>query len=221
MIGVLDANIFINKKINLLKYTKIITTPSIIAELKDNYTTMYFFIHSFNIETQDPLPFFIKKVCLINEEKNLMLSNADIEFVALSLQLTENKFNTWLCKESNYEILSDDNGVKQALKMLGVGMEIKEKVWKFRCYGCFKIFEKQIDFCSACGYNTITRVSIREENGVEKVNFKKGFVSRDKILKDKNGNEIKSEDQKEYAFFRKDKIRSQKKTQAAIKKAYL
>ncbi|KAM0687459.1 hypothetical protein COBT_001298 [Conglomerata obtusa] len=217
MIAIVDANIFIKKTLTLSQYTKLVTTPMIINELKDNHTVTYLSIIAFNLDIQEPLPSFVKTVAILNHEKNLLLSNADVELVALALQLSQNKFNTWLTRELNITCLSDDNGVKHALKMLGFGVDIKEKVWKFRCYACSKIYEKQVDFCRACGYNTITRVSVREENGKEVINVKKGYVIKHKEIKDKNGVIIKSEDQKEYTRMKKEQFKSQKKLQNSLK----
>lgn len=216
MIVILDANIFIAKTHNLASYKKIITTPSVIAELKDLDTILYATIHNFNIEIENPTKDFVEIVKQLNEDKNLLLSPADIDIVALTLQYASEKFNTWITNDTIYKCLSNDFGVKQALKHLGIDNEVQEKIWKFRCYCCYKIYNSKLDFCTACGYKTITRVSVRIENGKEIVNIKKGFVVKDKELIDKNGVVIKSEDQREYYWLKSDKRKAEKKAQRVL-----
>ncbi|KAM0677612.1 hypothetical protein BDAP_001757 [Binucleata daphniae] len=216
MYVILDANIFISKTHNLANYSKIITTQSVINELKDINTVLYTELYQYNIEIVKPEKKYIEIVQKLNVEKNLLLSIADVDIVALTLQYTSEKYNTWISKETQYKCISNDFGVKQALKHLGIDNEVQDKIWKFRCYCCYKIYDENMDFCKACGYKTITRVSMRIENGKEVPNIKKNYVVIDKEMKDKNGVAIKSEDQREYSRMKSDKKKTEKKAEKVL-----
>ena len=200
MIAIVDTNYFIAKKVTPEKFTKIIIPQSVFAEIKDEETRIYYSFKNYNLEISNPEEKTRQIVQKINHERNLALSHADIDVVALMLEHSDKKFNTWLSKDKyeDYICLSDDNGIKQALNILELADGIKEKKWKYKCHTCEASYDEKRDFCRKCGYNTITRMSYYE-NGNELVfNYKNGYVPKFRDIKDKKGNKIISEDQKEY-----------------------
>lgn len=106
-----------------------------------------------------------------------------------------------------------DNGVKNALNLFGLlnDTNYQDKVFKLRCYSCNKMYDHHVDFCSSCGYNTITRVSVIIEDGKEKILLKNNYVYRKKKpLKDRKGVELIAADQKEYIEYLNTKKRQEK-----------
>lgn len=210
MIAILDTNIFINRKVTT-NFSKLIITSYVLSEIKDEETRNYYQLQSYNIETRNPANFYIEIVSKLNQDKNLLLSIADISVVALTLEMHEERFNKWISREEEEIVcLTEDNGIKQALGCLNLVDSGVEKKWKFRCSTCFVLYDNNRDFCKECGYATVTRVSYHEVDGNVIVHLKKGYKNKEKLLKDRKGNRILSEDQKEYKMYLRDKRKEEK-----------
>ena len=77
--------------------------------------------------------------------------------------------------------LSKDNAVFNLVN----DTSYQDKKFKLRCYACTAMYDAHVDFCKHCGYNTITRVSVVNEDGKEKILFKKNYIPKPKIIKNK------------------------------------
>lgn len=209
MIGVLDTSYLINNKIIPSNITKLYTTDSVISEFK--HIKSLELLNNLNIPIEKTFieNSYIKIVNGINFEKNLKLSIPDIEIVALTLQLSEN--NTfWITKENIEKVddnkiicLTEDNGMKMALKLLGLSFlrdnSFNLRIYKYRCFACFKMYDEVKIFCKNCGHSTVTRISLRRnENGKYVCNFKKNYKYKENVLKDKKGKLIQSQDDRRY-----------------------
>jgi rRNA maturation endonuclease Nob1 len=224
MIAVIDASIFIKNKLHEYKFEVGYTPKSVFDELRDENTRSYLSIHQFQVEVLDPSDIFLNVVRKLNHEKNLLLSSADIDIVALTLQLGEKYSQEWITKENVNSIqqvvcLSEDNGVIAALKHLSLhaSRDVEEREWKIRCFTCHAIYDTVLHFCKKCGYNTLTRVRVSKTADGYKLHLKKNYNYKVKNIKDRNGEVIRSGDQKEYSLYLMDKKRDEKKLQKLMK----
>lgn len=205
MYAVIDTNIIIDREIEKFDFEKGFITQSILEEIKTDDLRQYLEIYMYKIEVKEPNEKYVEKVRQLQKEKNLLLSQADIDIVALTLEIKEyfieKKFDEWLTKENirnDVKCLTKDNGILNCLKILSQGSEGQSRDFMFRCGCCFTLFNEKLDFCKKCASNMISRVSVRRENGKIKVFLKKNFIYKKKIFKDKYGNILRSADQKEY-----------------------
>ncbi|EJW02840.1 hypothetical protein EDEG_02781 [Edhazardia aedis USNM 41457] len=199
MIAVLDTNILIKRDIDFSKYKQLYLPESVVRELRDEETRLFYEKHVAFIEVRNPRSLTVETVKRHNAKRNLLLSDPDIDVVALFVDLSNEMFDVWISSDSSKVVcLSDDNGIKQAVCELTKHQE-NIKIWKFRCYACYEIYDSFREFCAKCGYNSITRVSVRKEGDKEIVNMKKGYKLKDKSVMYKK-NEIRTEDQREYNF---------------------
>lgn len=208
MIAIADTNTFIKRNLNQYIYTAIYVPTLVHNEIIDKCTKEYF-SSFYNIEIKDPSNFNIEIVSKMQQSHNLMLSLADIHLLTLVLELNQ-RYDVWLSSKDSTVCLTEDKGILEGLTILGLSGGVQEKKWVFRCYTCFEIYEEKIEFCK-CGYQTITRISLREEKGKTVLNLKKNFRYRSKELMGKNGKVIISPDQREYHELKKERKREAKK----------
>lgn len=211
-IAVLDAAIFINKE--YITANKHITTQAVFDEIKDRESLDFLQSHFMDLTIRNPSEKYISKVQAKCTEMNSNMSLNDIGLVALTLELSEELSMEWITLD-NYKMTirchTHDNGVKSLLKAFYLGeYSLNERIYKYRCFTCFKIYEEPKDFCRSCGYKTITRVAIRKEGDKEIVCLKKDYVQKEKSIKDKNGKEIICEDTTEYQKYKKYMRRKQR-----------
>ncbi|KAL6121325.1 nob1 [Nucleospora cyclopteri] len=215
VIAVYDTNVFINREAGEVKITKGYVTTPVYEEIKDNKSVEYLQLNMINIEVRDARDEFIKRVNEIICGKNTLLSTADISVVALMLELHEEKFKTWIGPENaglQEEIvcITKDNGIRNVLAMLDLIETSATRIFKYRCYACCKLYEKDVDFCRECGYSTITRVSVIVEDGKERICLKRNYNAVPKQHKTNKGVIILSEDVPEYSKYRREKNRREK-----------
>ncbi|ELQ74599.1 putative RNA-binding protein Nob1p involved in 26S proteasome assembly [Trachipleistophora hominis] len=217
MIAVIDTNIIIQRKLSEYEFSKGFITPSILVEVRGEDLNSYLDLYAHKIEIVQPDEKYLKKVYDLQKEKNLLLSVADIEVVALTLQLNgalrRERLSGWITKENideKIECLSLDNGVQHCLRLLKCADKgtTSERDFMFRCVSCFSLYEEKLDFCKKCASNLITRVSVKKENGKIKLFLKKGFKMKKTELKDKYGNILHSEDQNAYKMHIREKSRT-------------
>lgn len=209
MIAILDTNSIINREIPMEGLKAAYITPSVDMELKDKQSIDYRQTYSFLITIRQPTEKYVKTVEDKIKGSLLFLSKTDIELVALTLEISEECNDQWI-DISNIDSVETvrcftrDNGMKNALSMFGLLNDpiFKEKKFKLRCYGCFKLFDTEVDFCNNCGYSTITRVTVIDTEEGEKVMLSKNYKPRAKELKF-DGIPIISADQKEYKAYLK------------------
>lgn len=217
MVRVLDANNIIHREIPAEGCEAMYTTSSVVGEIRDPDSKCYLESNIFRITVRDPKDEYIHQVRATIESALLYLSDTDIDVVALTLELSEHFCDEWVSTEnlnSDRTVVCNtrDNGMRNALNRLGLleAGQYMEKKFKLRCYACSTMYDKHVDFCSVCGYNTITRVTVVETDEGEKVMLKKNYVSRVKTLKGDNGVDIIAADQKEYIRLVKQRERAAK-----------
>lgn len=205
MVVVIDANNIIHREILANGVEMIYTTSSVVKEVKDEDSKQYLEANMFRITLRDPMDEYIEYVRKTISSELLYVSSTDIDVVALTLQLSEEIGNQWISADNINEdriirCITRDNGMRNVLNKLGLleAGEYVEKKFKLRCYACSKMYDRHVDFCKECGYNTITRVTVLQTDEGEKVMLKKNYMPRVKILKGDNGVEIIAADQKEY-----------------------
>lgn len=209
MIAILDTNSIICREIPKDGLTAAYITPSVEIELKDKQSIDYRQDYSFLITVRKPSEKYVKMVVEKIKQSFLFLSPTDIDIVALTLEISEEINNQWIGTENldsieTVKCFTRDNGMKNALSMLGLLNDpiFQERKYKLRCYGCFKVYDQQVDFCSKCGYNTISRVTVIDTDEGEKLLLSKEFSPKIRELKF-NGIPIVSADQKEYKEYLK------------------
>jgi len=213
---VLDANCIINKAIPASEIAEAFITSSVLEEIKDRASVEYLHMHGFLVTERNPKDEYVKLVLERTKDRLLYLSSTDIEVVALTLEISEELEGCWISAENINDLpavlcLSKDNAVINALNMFNLinDTSYQDKKFKLRCYACTAMYDSHVDFCKHCGYNTITRVSVVNEDGKEKVLLKKNYTFKPKIIKNAKGVPIISADQKEYAEY----LNQQKKAQ--------
>lgn len=213
MIAIVDTCYFLKRGPFNQSITKLFVTSSVIKELKNEESKEYFNLYKYMIEIREPSEKYIKFVQEYICKKMLNLSYTDIEIVALTIEINEVYSCTWIDSTNINSIeevicLTMDNGIKQCLRYLNLYDDINfaSKIYKLRCFGCFSMYDEKLDFCKKCGLNTLTRVSVlQNENNNGTVLLKKNYKFKPKILLDKKGVELKSLDQREYIHFLKTK----------------
>lgn len=206
-IYVLDSGAFIKKQI----FTgKIYTTETVLREIKDKITVDFIEQHYIDINVIYPDENTVKSVIDLIKPLNTNLSTTDIEVISLTYQLYNKYCGDWITPENinnveTVKCITYDNGIKSVLDYLGLSdyFENNDKYFKYRCFGCFKIYETNLDFCKACGHKTVTRVAFIKVEGKEIMCLRKNYTHKVKVIKDAKGNEIKSEDIPEYAKYKK------------------
>lgn len=213
---VLDANCIINKAIPASEIAEAFITSSVLEEIKDRASQEYLRMHGFLVTERNPRDEYVRLVLERTKDRLLYLSSTDIEVVALTLEISEELEECWISAENISNLpavscLSKDNAVINALNMFNLinDTSYQDKKFKLRCYACTAMYDSHVDFCKHCGYNTITRVSVVNEDGKEKALLKKNYTFKPKTIKNAKGVPIISADQKEYAEY----LNQQKKAQ--------
>ena len=140
-----------------------ITTNSISAELTPggrDYRSFNFLIEK-GLLIRDPSSKSIEFAISVSKKSGdfVRLSHADLEIIALSLDI-----NSENDKES--VILTDDYSIQNIANILKIKYEninqpkiTKRFKWAYRCLGCRKKFRENIKICPICGASTKEIVS--------------------------------------------------------------
>lgn len=205
---VLDANYIINKELPTQEIDEAFITSSVLCEIMDKNSQEFLSMYGFLVTERNPREEYIKIVQKKMKDLLLYLSYADIEVVALTLEISEEIQDSWISPANinnlpTVKCLSKDNGVRNALNMFSLLNDdsYQNKVFKLRCYACTTIYDTHVDFCKNCGYNTITRVSVINDGEKDKVLLKKNYTPKPRSIRTKSGVEIISADQKEYTEY--------------------
>lgn len=208
MIAVVDTNYFIDKEPTITDITRGYIPQSVKSELIDKLSAEFYSLYSFKIDIRDPKPCYVTEVREATRNKHYNLSEADTDVVALVLELSDERNMQWQGADGtpseDIVCLTRDNGIKSALQSLGLctDLSFQERRYKLRCYACFTLHEKEVDFCKKCGYNTLTRVTVIGEGADEQVLLKENYRYRPKVLKDGKGNIFYAADQREYIQYK-------------------
>ncbi|KAI4293206.1 hypothetical protein PAPHI01_2480 [Pancytospora philotis] len=210
MPAVIDANYFIDKELPIGGIKHAYITPSVERELKDRDTADYYSFFSFAIEVREPKPQYVAEVLEAVAPKHYRLSAADVDVVALVLELADEQGQEWIGEETEGAAeelicLTKDNGVKAALSLFNLydDPEFIDRRYRFRCFACYAMFDSEMDFCRDCGHGTVTRVSVVGEGENERVLLSKHFKHRPRVLKDGRGGVLVCGGQREYEQHRK------------------
>jgi len=212
MRAVIDANYFIDRDIPFANITAAYIPESVERELRDRLTSEYYRLYSFGIHARSPGASYVAEVTEAVENRHFRISRADIDVVALMLELSDEVGSEWIGEESlgcdtGLICLTRDNGVRSALALFGLyeDPEFVARRYMLRCFACYEMYERDVDFCRKCGHNTITRVAVVGDDN--RVLLSKHFKFRPRVLRDSRGVVIMSEDQREYARYKKEQRR--------------
>ena len=158
---IIDTSAILSGKPIELGEASMITAPAISEELKPggrDYRTFQFLLEkglSIRYPSEKSLG-TIQKTAKETGDVN-RLSSADIEILALALDINKDK-------DAEAIILTDDYSIQNVASTLNIEYRslsqrgiIKKYKWQYRCPGCKKQFKKSVKICPICG--TETRVS--------------------------------------------------------------
>ncbi|OAG31977.1 RNA-binding protein NOB1 [Nematocida displodere] len=218
-VAVIDASALIQGLLEVVEFDQGYIPESVFAEVKCELGRERLERYSYKLEVRNPKEAHIATAQKKAEELGFTgLSKQDLDLAALSLELIEElptAISSWMGpKDTSIEnevvCITSDGALKHVLLLLGVslhdGFTADEKKYVQRCYTCQKIYKgsRKIDFCSLCGYGTITKVTCTEDNNGTHLHFKKDFINRPQTITFK-GKPIRSSDQKEYKWYRQTK----------------
>jgi len=158
---IIDTSAILSGKPIQLGEAAMITAPAASEELKPggrDYRTFQFLLEkglTVTAPTKESID-IIQKVAEETGDVN-RLSPADIEILALALDINKDKDDKAIILTDDYSIqnvASTLNIEYQSLSQRGI---IKKYKWQYRCPGCKKQFEKSVKICPICG--TETKVS--------------------------------------------------------------
>lgn len=146
-----------------LKDEFMITTNSISNELKPggrDYRSFKFLLEK-GLLIRDPSKKSIDLV--INTSKKSgdysRLSLADIDLIALAIDINENNDEESIILTDDYSIQNVANILKIKYENINQPKITKRFKWAFRCLGCRKKFKENIKICPICGSSTKEIVS--------------------------------------------------------------
>ncbi|KAI5189175.1 hypothetical protein NEMIN01_0341 [Nematocida minor] len=221
---VIDASAVISSLLSEMDYAQGYMPQSVADELRCQKSNELMDMHMCKVDIRNPSEKYVK----IAAEKSLemghtALSAQDIELAALALEVSEENnsiFSSWITADTleGVQVVAAtlDNTLRALINLLGVQLHDtfsdKEKKYLQRCYTCTKVYktEEKIDFCKSCGYSTVNRVGYTEKDGKIELFLSKNYKYNEKTLHH-HGKAIKSQDQKEYRWYRKSQRKEEKK----------
>lgn len=213
MKAILDGSFFLDNELknNIIDIAYI---PTSIINMLNNKLSLE--NYSFNIILRDPEIGYVKEVMDFIKSKNYTLSQCEIDFIALSLEISDESDAEWIDEfnlhtKKKIICLTKNSAIKSVLSDLNISFESSSlsSVSKLRCFACFAMYDYEIDFCKLCGHNTITRVSVDANNKI--VSLKDDHKIEPKIIKDDKGNVFYSADQPEYIKYKQRIMKNKKK----------
>lgn len=159
---IIDTSAILSGKPINLSGESLVTTPSISEELQPGGKDYLKFqllkekglkVRLPSIESINVIKIKSKETGDINR-----LSSADIEILALALDINKGQFNEAVILTDDYSIqnVASNLNIKfQSISQRGITKKFK---WFYRCPGCGKQFKTSIKICPICG--TETKISI-------------------------------------------------------------
>ena len=158
---IIDTSAVLSGKPISLGDAAMITTPAVSEELKPggrDYRTFQFLLEK-GLSIMSPSKKSMDTIQKTAEETGDVnrLSSADIEILALALDINKDEDNEAI-------ILTDDYSIQNVASTLNIKYQsfsqrgiIKKFKWLSRCPGCGKQFKESVKICPICG--TETRLS--------------------------------------------------------------
>ncbi|KAI5189555.1 hypothetical protein NECID01_0578 [Nematocida sp. AWRm77] len=225
-IAVIDASVIINGTIRNVQYNQGYMPECVMEEVKCALGKERLLHQTHRIEVRNPEEKYIDQAQAKAQELGYTcLSRQDISLAALALELSEeipSVYSSWITPDAQpaHQVIcaTSDMALKVLLVHLGVCTHDEfagdDRKYLQRCYTCGKVFTgaaKQ-DFCTHCGYTTITRVSYTTEDNKINLFLKKEFKHKERHITFK-GKEIRGQDQKEYKWYRATQNRKEREEQ--------
>ena len=148
---IIDTSAILSGKINISQ-PDYIYADSVIEEIKNG--SLEKILDSANIDIRHPDRKYVDMAseAAMKTGDYSVLSKTDIDVLALGI-------------EYNGIIITDDYAIQNVAMYCGVeyagsGIDPIKKniVWKYRCTGCYRIYNKYIEICPVCGH-TVKRYS--------------------------------------------------------------
>lgn len=168
-IFIIDTSALLSGKTFNVNDVKLKTTPSVSKELNPGGADYrnFQFLKEMGLEIQsasDDSINIIKKAA--QETGDLKkLSYADVEILALALDLNENKNNQIFILTDDYAIQNVANYLNLKFKTISQRGITKNFKWHYRCPGCGKQFKASIKICPICG--TETKITIGHKHCIK------------------------------------------------------
>lgn len=164
-IFILDTSAILSGKPLTLDIKRAVTTSGVSHEIQPggrDYRT-FLFLQEQGLSVHDPTKESIRKIHRAATESGDIgrLSNADIEVLALALDLNQDQQTI---------IITDDYSIQNVSYILGIRFEpisqsgiTKRFKWNWRCSGCGKIFTTHVSTCPICGAST-KQIVVKKES---------------------------------------------------------
>lgn len=236
VIAVVDTSAVLKRLLGECDFEKGYVPPGVLDEIRDGGSREYFKLYSHKIEVRSPSDASVAEVRrIIAETGDANLSPEDTSVCALAIDLagqaSEPEGRGWITPETiatRKEVicLTGDLALSNVLRRAGIwtcgaAQRIQQKRHVARCYACGREYpqgEGALDFCKTCGYSTITKVSYREGSRGERIlNFSKDYAFKPRTIRTARGKEIRSEDQREYRVYAREKAKEQRRSEYALK----
>ena len=152
---ILDTSSILSGKQISIKDGKLITTTSVLNELKPggkDYRKLSYLLEN-ELSVFEPKKSSIEKIVEISKvtgDEN-RLSKTDIDIVALAIDLKKNSDYNVIILTDDYSIQNISNYLKINFCNISQKPITKRFKWIFKCRGCGKKFSKNIKVCPICG----------------------------------------------------------------------
>ncbi len=168
-IFIIDTSAILSGKPINLGNANMVTTPSVSEELTPGGRDyrIFQFLQEKGLAIQSASKKSINKIKKTAEETGDKdrLSSADVEILALALDINKNDNKEAVILTDDYSIQNVANTLNiefQSFSQRGITKKFK---WHYRCPGCGKQFKESIKICPICG--TKTKISISHINHIK------------------------------------------------------
>ena len=165
-IYVLDTSAILSGKPINLNDVDLVTTSGISDEFTPGGRDykIFHFLKEIGLTIQSPSKDSIEKINAVSKKTGDLsrLSNADIELLALSLDMSKDEGNEVVILTDDYSIQNVANALNIKFESMSQSGITKRFKWTCRCRGCGKNFKENIKICPICGTKTKNIVSGRK-----------------------------------------------------------
>ena len=148
---IIDTSAILSGRINI-STSNYIYPDSVINEIKNGSLEKILDVADINIQNPEKKYVEMAVNAAMKTGDYSVLSKTDIDVLALAI-------------EYDGTIVTDDYAIQNVARQCGIeysgsGIEPIKKsiVWKYRCTGCHRIYDKYIEICPVCGH-TVKRYS--------------------------------------------------------------